>query len=207
MGSTEAFLTTDRLVLRPFSPGEEELLVGLDGDPEVMRYLTGGRPTPLEVARDEHLPGMLRRHPCTGVFDYWAAEDAVTGEWLGWFEFRPLERDSAAEVELGYRLRRAAWGRGLATEGARALVDKGFAELGVERVVAYTMAVNRGSRRVMEKTGLRYVTTHFEKWPDPIEGAEEGEVEYAVTRAEWHARRTAPAPAPAPAAGAADASA
>ncbi|MFF8384924.1 GNAT family N-acetyltransferase [Streptomyces kanasensis] len=206
MGSTEAFVTTDRLVLRPFAPGEEGLLVELDGDPEVMRYLSGGRPTPLEVARDEHLPGMLRRYPCTGTRGYWAAEEAATGEWLGWFEFRPLKEDSAAEVELGYRLRRAAWGRGLATEGARALVDKGFAEMGVERVVAYTMAVNSGSRRVMEKAGLTYVTTHFdEEWPDPIEGAEEGEVEYALTRAQWLSRRSAPEAAPA--AGAADASA
>ena len=58
-------------------------------------------------------------------------------------------------MELGYRLRRAAWGHGYATEGSIALVDKGFAEFGIERIVGWTMAVNTRSRRVLEKTGLR----------------------------------------------------
>jgi RimJ/RimL family protein N-acetyltransferase len=78
---------------------------------------------------------------------------------LGWFEFRPLDDDSSAVVELGYRLNKAAWGRGYATDGARALMDKGFTELAVERVTANTMAVNQASRRVMEKSGLS-VRTH-----------------------------------------------
>lgn len=62
---------------------------------------------------------------------------------------------SPNEVELGYRLHKAAWGKGYATEGSRALIDKGFAEHGVERVAAFMMVVNVASRRVMEKAGLR----------------------------------------------------
>jgi RimJ/RimL family protein N-acetyltransferase len=58
------------------------------------------------------------------------------------------------EVELGDRLRRSAWGMGYATEGSRALVDRAFAEPGVRRVYAETMAVNVASRRVLEKAGL-----------------------------------------------------
>jgi RimJ/RimL family protein N-acetyltransferase len=62
-------------------------------------------------------------------------------------------------VELGYRLRRQAWGRGYATEGSRALIRNGFTELGVRRVFATTMAVNLGSRRVLEKAGPAHSAT------------------------------------------------
>ena len=94
-------------------------------------------------------------------------------------------RRAPDEPELGYRLRAASWGLGYATEGSRALVDLAFRELGAERVFAETMAVNTASRRVMEKAGLRYVRTFHQEWPDRIEGDEHGDVEYALTRAEW----------------------
>ncbi|MBA0053136.1 N-acetyltransferase [Streptomyces sp. AJS327] len=178
------FLTTDRLLLRPFTEDDEDLLVELDSDPAVMRYLTGGRPTPRERVREAVLPGLLRHHSTLGTRGFWAAEERVSGRFLGWFEFCP--EDAAGTVELGYRLRRDAWGSGYATEGARALVRKGFTELGVRRVVAYTMTVNSPSRKVMEKTGLRFVRTFFQDWPEAIEGSEQGEVEYALTAEEWH---------------------
>ncbi|MGS2615038.1 GNAT family N-acetyltransferase [Micromonospora sp. LZ34] len=184
-----AFLTTARLALRLFTPADADLLVDLDSDPEVMRYLTGGRPTPPEVVRGRTLPAILalyRRPPGLG---YWAAVDRATGDFLGWFEFRPVRDGDVREVELGYRLRCSAWGAGLATEGCRALVDKGFAKLGVERVTANTMAVNLASRRVMEKVGLRHVRTYHGDWPEPIDGSEHGEVEYALTREQWRVDR------------------
>ena len=80
-----------------------------------------------------------------------------------------------------------SWGKGYATEGSRALVERAFRELGAERVTAETMAVNAASRRVMEKAGLRYVRTFHQDWPDKIDGDEHGDVEYALTRAEWEA--------------------
>jgi RimJ/RimL family protein N-acetyltransferase len=86
------------------------------------------------------------------------------------------------EPELGYRLHRFAWNQGYATEGSRALIEKGFAELGVERVTAQAMAVNIGSRRVMEKAGLRFVRSFHADWPVHIPGDEQGDVEYALER-------------------------
>ena len=86
---------------------------------------------------------------------------------------------------MGYRLRGSAWGRGYATEGSRALIRKDFTELGARRVLAETMAVNLASRRVMEKSGLKYVRTFHVNWSEPLAGAEHGEVEYALTRAAW----------------------
>ncbi|BDM69243.1 GNAT family acetyltransferase [Streptomyces nigrescens] len=182
------FLETARMALRPFTAGDVDRLVELDGDPEVMRYLNGGRPTPRETIRTEHLPRLRHSFPATGTVGYWAAEAKETRAFLGWFEFRPVEEDGPAVVELGYRLRRAAWGHGYATEGSRALIRKGFTELGVQRVTANTMAVNAASRRVMEKAGLRHVRTYVGDWPDAIPGSEHGEVEYALTRAEWEQR-------------------
>ena len=108
-----------------------------------------------------------------------------TGRFVGWFHFRPAAAADPDEIELGYRLLRSAWGKGYATEGSRALIQKGFAELGVRRVVASTMVVNVASRRVMEKAGLRFVRTFHQPWPDYIEGQEHGGVEYALLRSEW----------------------
>jgi RimJ/RimL family protein N-acetyltransferase len=69
------------------------------------------------------------------------------------------------------------------------LVALAFADLGVERVWAETMAVNLASRRVMEKVGLRYVRTFHLEFDDPVEGTEFGEVEYALTRADYEETR------------------
>jgi RimJ/RimL family protein N-acetyltransferase len=181
-----AFLETARLALRPFTDTEADVdrLVALNGDPEVMRYINGGRPTPREEVRTRVLPHML------ATPGFWAAEERATGRrFLGWFAFHPLTADDPTVVELGYRLNRAAWGRGYATEGSRALIRKGFTELGVERVTANTMTVNARSRRVMEKAGLVFVRTYFAVWPEVIEGSGHGDVEYALTREEWERRR------------------
>jgi RimJ/RimL family protein N-acetyltransferase len=188
-------LETDRLLLRPFTVADVELLVGLDSDPEVMRYLGNGRPTPRRVVERETLPRVLRHHDRLGGPAFWAAIERNMGDFLGWFELQPAGPARPDEAELGYRLRRPAWGKGYASEGARALVDRGFAEFGLQRIVATTMAVNTVSRRVMEKAGLKYVRTFHESWPDPIPGTEHGEVEYALTRADWErARRSGSGP-------------
>ncbi|MCX4688016.1 GNAT family N-acetyltransferase [Kitasatospora purpeofusca] len=183
----DTFLTTERLVLRRFTAADVDALVELDADPEVTRYLSGGRPTPRAVVEDTLLPLYFDHYRRFGDLGWWAAEEREGGAFLGWFEFRPVDGDRA-EVELGYRLRRAAWGHGYATEGSRALVRRGFTGLGVERVVACTMAVNSGSRRVMEKAGLSYVRTFQEDCPETIPGSEHGEVEYALTAADWRTR-------------------
>jgi RimJ/RimL family protein N-acetyltransferase len=69
------------------------------------------------------------------------------------------------------------------------LIDRGFTDLGVRRVVAETMVMHTASRRVMEKAGMRAVRTFHQDWPDAIPGDEHGDIEYAITREEWEARR------------------
>lgn len=182
------FLETERLVLRAFTDTDTDHLHALDNDPDVMRFINGGKPVGRETIQEQTLPRLRRVHPCLGTPEYWAAEEKATGAFLGWFEFRPLDEHSATVVELGYRLNRAAWGKGYATEGSRALIRKGFTDLGVERITANTMAVNTRSRRVMEKAGLLFTRSFTEDWPEAIEGSEQGEVEYDLTRTDWEQR-------------------
>jgi RimJ/RimL family protein N-acetyltransferase len=180
-----AHLTTQRMELRRFTPDDVDLLVELDSDPEVMHFITGGRGTPRQEIAEEVLPHFLGWYERSDRYGFWAAVRRDTGEFLGWFHFRPTREAPQDEPELGYRLRRNAWGKGYAAEGARALVDTGFRDHGVRRVLAQTMTVHVGSRRVMEKAGLRLVRTFSQPWPDPIPGDEHGDVEYALTREEW----------------------
>jgi RimJ/RimL family protein N-acetyltransferase len=178
-------LETERLVLRRFTAADADDLFDLHNDPAVMRFLNGGKPTPRAAIEQETLPAFLRsyeRHPGFGV---WVAVEKASGAFVGWFAFEATARSRAQEAELGYRLCRWAWGRGYATEGVCALLRRGFTELGVRRVVAQTMAVNTASRRVMEKAGLTLVRTFHQAWPDPIEGAEHGEVKYGRHKADW----------------------
>jgi RimJ/RimL family protein N-acetyltransferase len=181
----QVFMETERLRLRRFAAQDVELLVELDGDPEVMRYINGGRPTPREEVENVILPRVLSFYERYDDYGYWAAEEKSTGEFVGWFALHPNEDSPPGELELGYRLKRSAWGKGYATEGSRALVDKAFRELDAQRVRAETMTVNTASRRVMEKAGLEYVRTFHLEWPEEIEGTAEGDVEYAITRADW----------------------
>jgi RimJ/RimL family protein N-acetyltransferase len=174
----DVFLETERLVLRRFTHADVESLFSLHNDPDVMRFLNGGR----AASRREIEREYRERFTKDG---YRAVIERATDDFIGWFGFHPREDRGPHQFELGYRLRRSAWGQGYATEGSRALIRKGFTELGVRRIFAETMAVNLASRRVMEKSGLEYVLTFHEDWSDPIAGAEHGEVEYALTRAAW----------------------
>ncbi len=191
----QVFLETERMVLRRFTAADVDLLFDLDSDPEVMRFLTGGIPTPREVIQNDILPKFLRSYEYLGRLGVWAAIKKASGEFLGWFGFRPKDATSPNDVELGYRLRKAAWGQGYATEGARALIHKGFTELGVQRVFATTYQDNLASRRVMEKAGLTLVRTYRmtleellaqDTYHSTSEELWDGDdVEYALLKADW----------------------
>lgn len=178
-------LETDRIALRQFTLDDVDALVLLDSDPEVMHFLTGGLPTPRSEIEGVVLPRWLRYYEDSPLVGFWAAEDKASGDFLGWFHLRPGDGHPPDEPELGYRLHRWAWGRGLATEGSRALVDMAFTRGGASRVNAETMAVHAASRRVMEKVGMRLVRTFRADWPYPIPGDEFGDVEYAIDRSDW----------------------
>ena len=182
----EVLLETDRLILRRFTDADADRLVSLDADPEVTRFITGGVPEFDEAMLRAWLT-QYERWPAYGTF---AAIEKASAEFIGWFHLRPATEDvEADEPELGYRLRKDAWGKGYATEGSRALIDMAFTDLGATRIFAETMSINTGSRRVMERAGMRFVRAFHADWPVRIPGDEHGDVEYAVTREEWERDR------------------
>jgi RimJ/RimL family protein N-acetyltransferase len=171
-------LNTARLALRPVRPADRTDLVALEADPEVMRFLNGGRPVP-----EAGCPGADFLTPRGSEPEVLAAHARDTGRFIGWFAlFDDGLVDGLRTAELGYRLRRDAWGQGYGTEGAQALVADAFGRQGFDRVRAQTMVVNLGSRRVLEKAGFRHVETLFPTFAHPVPGSEQGEVIYEVRR-------------------------
>lgn len=169
-------LRTARLTLVPLAEEHLEHEVELDSDPEVMRYLGNGRARTRVEVEQRHAERLAVPQRAPGL-GFWAGF-LPGGEFVGWWLLEPPEpgRDVATrEAELGYRLLRRHWRQGLASEGARELLRYGFEELDLDRIFAETMAVNTGSRATMTAIGMTYVRA----WS--------GEVEYAVTRAEWSA--------------------
>jgi len=193
LAAVDTYLRTERVTLRPFRPDEADLLVELDSDPAVMRFLSGGEPTAPELVRERDLPSVLAGYDrWAGRFGLFAAHDTADGAFLGWFCLRPERDGPLDEVELGYRLRRATWGCGYATEVAAALVERAFTDLGVRVVWGATMALNHASQRVMEKVGM--AVTQPLPTPDDmlaVEGADLGGYRYEITREQWQQRAAA----------------
>ena len=181
-------LHTDRLRLEPVTDDHLPLLVWLNADPDVMRYLIGRAATPEETHAEWEMRRRERTDESRGL-GYWVGFEGAG--FAGWWSASAYATDPSS-ASLGYRLPRSRWGRGLSTEGCRAMVSHAFTVPGIERVVAGTMAVNTPSRRVMEKLGMVHVRTWHEEWDDPLPGSEHGEVGYELTRRQWAAAVPAP---------------
>lgn len=184
--SVTTLLETERMYFRQFRVDDAQLLFELDSDPEVMRFISNGQPTPLAQIQDMIIPRFLDYYKDSPPRGFWAAHLRDTTEFIGWFHLRP-GAISREEVDLGYRLKRSVWRRGLATEGSRALIKKVFDDWGYQKITAYTMAANLASRRVLEKAGLRVEREFYSggaslgNW---IMGEEHRAVKYSVTRIE-----------------------
>lgn len=186
----QATLRTERILLVPLADEHLEHEVELDSDPQVMRYLGNGRPRSRPQVQQQHRRRLAAADLVAGL-GFWVG--FVAGEFVGWWVLEPPQRPDQGPVdgqaELGYRLLRRRWRQGLASEGARELIRHGFEELGLRRIFAETMAVNTASRATMAAVGLTYVRTFHLDWDEPIPGSGHGEVEYAITREQWLARR------------------
>ena len=113
-------------------------------------------------------------------FGPWAAIDKATGSCIGRIGLDELEDwPDTPRVEVGFELHKAWWGRGLATEGARAALRFGFEQHSLERIISVTAAAHAAARRVMEKAGLTYQGTRY--WLSP----EVPVVWYAIDRDAW----------------------
>jgi RimJ/RimL family protein N-acetyltransferase len=179
-------LETERMLLRRFADADAAPLAALYGDPRVMQFVTTKPPSRADV-ESAILPAYLLEYGelADGLGSFAALEKA-TGQLAGRFSLKPAHSYGlSGGTELGYRLYPAFWGRGLATEGARALIRSAFERQQVDRVVATTMADNTGSCRVLEKCGMRRVRTFYYPDADEMPGAEHGDYVYELTRGDW----------------------
>lgn len=164
-------LETTRMRLQRLTASHLDDLVELDSDPLVMRFITKGVPS----TREDYLGGMLQRIAAFDDTRYGFAAAYHEDKFIGWFHLRPSVAD-ASVLELGYRLRRAVWGRGLATEGSMELLRYAFDELGRDCVDACADPENAASIRVMVKCGMT-AAGRFQHPHAPLEV-----VRYLVTR-------------------------
>ena len=146
-------LKTERLVIRPYREDDATALHEVFGSPEVMKWTPS--PPSKDVAETAQRLGRTmaftaRQPPGFGL---WALETKDTSEFLGQVGLFPVE-GKGPDVEVAYELAPRVWGHGYATEAARALVDYGFGELGLRRVVALILPDNVRSRNVASKCGM-----------------------------------------------------
>jgi RimJ/RimL family protein N-acetyltransferase len=145
---------------------DAQLLFELDSDPEVMRYLGPFKLPNIDAYHDRLRTVWLPYYTTHQGEGFWAITERATDAFAGWIFLRSATEYKFAteagftrpsELELGYRLRRAAWGRGLAAEASHALIQHAFANPGVTAVVATALMPNRASTRVMEKVGMSLI--------------------------------------------------
>lgn len=185
-------LSTERIELRPMTTAHLPLLHRLDLDREVMRYLLGRARTPKEID-SFWAPRCADTAADAAGLGWWVGFQ--DGEFLGWWDLGrsdslPSSPPRSQEAETGWRLVRRHWGRGLATEGADALLEHGFETVGLQRIWAETMAVNTASRGVMRKLGMRLVATEVSEWEHALPGSDKGEERYEITAREWFGNRS-----------------
>lgn len=147
-------LETPRLRLRPLASSDEADLIALDSDPEVMRYVgsPAGVKSPAETLERARLRIREEQHGDYEPLGFWRIEGRSDGAFHGVGAL--IQMPDSADVEVAYRLARTAWGQGIATEAAGALVAHALGPLALPRVVAVTYPANQASQRVLDKLGF-----------------------------------------------------
>lgn len=147
-------LRTERLRLRAWRDEDLAAFAALNADPRVMRYF----PAPLSPAQSDAMAARSAERFKADGFGLWAIEAIGECAFAGFVGLAvpSFEASFTPCVEIGWRLAHAAWGRGYATEGARAALDFAFGTLGLPEVVSFTAASNERSRRVMERLGMAF---------------------------------------------------
>jgi RimJ/RimL family protein N-acetyltransferase len=157
----QAVLTTQRLRLRPRTMADLDACVAMDLDPNVHRFIYSQPPDPAE-RREQVRARIAAGWPASGGI--WVVEWRDAPDFLGWCGLFPLE-DSGL-IEIGYRYVTSAWGQGIATEAARAVLDHGFRALAFDPIVGVTHPANGASQRVLAKIRLTACGSafHYGHW-------------------------------------------
>ncbi|MGZ4472412.1 MAG: GNAT family N-acetyltransferase [Nocardioidaceae bacterium] len=164
-------LRTERLLLRGWTAADRDGFAALNADAEVMEHF----PSTMTRAESDAAVNRIEAGFAAHGFGLWAVEVVATGEYVGFtglsvprFHVPWMDQRHQPVVEVGWRLRRTAWGRGYASEAARAAVAFGFQDVGLPEVVSFTTLTNVRSQKVMERIGMHRLATY----DHPIEGAD-----------------------------------
>ena len=146
-------LRTERLILRSWRPADREPFAALNADAAVMEHF----PSPLGREESDAFADRIGAQLNERGWGLWAVQVDGGADFIGFVGLHEASFDApfTPAVEVGWRLDRAHWGRGYATEAARAAVAFGFGELGLDEIVSFTVPANRRSRAVMERLGMR----------------------------------------------------
>jgi len=162
-------LDTTRLRIEHLTPQEPELLWQVDQDPEVMRYINGGKCTAIEDVHKVMIPRLRAYHCPSKGWGIYKVIERQSSQYLGWVLARPMYFFSAqredSNLELGWRLKRIAWGHGYATEAAKAVISHIQQIAPVRQYSAIAQVENKASISVMKKLGMRYVKTYWHEDP------------------------------------------
>jgi ribosomal-protein-alanine N-acetyltransferase len=187
-------LRTERLLLRRWRDSDREPFAALNADPEVMRHF----PSTLTAAQSDELIDIIERRFAHG-YGLWAVEVPGTAPFIGFVGLNraPFEAHFTPAVEVGWRLAAQHWGRGYATEAARAAMTFGFDTVGLDEIVSFTVPANAPSRAVMERLGMTRDERDDFDHPNLDEGHPlRRHVLYRRSRRSWQAEeadRSAPA--------------
>ena len=179
-------LTTRRLLLRPWQEDDRPAYAAMNQDPQVMRFF----PAPQSRESSERAIDGWSCELETRGWSNWAVEVRDTGQFIGFVGLTVPQRALPFSpcVELGYRLRSEAWGRGYATEGAIAALRFGFEQAGLEEIVSFTAKLNLPSQAVMRRAGLRDTGEDFDHPAVPQGHALRRHCLYRGRRGAWRLR-------------------
>jgi len=147
-------LETNRLIIRHYIPEDLDSLFAIYCDPDVNEYLPDA-PTTVEKAREE-LECFLNGHPKNPELGLWAIVHKDTGQFIGTCGLLPVSIDGQPETEIGYVLASAYWGQGLGTEAAKAILDYGFEQLGLQRLICLVDQENLRSVKVAKNLSMTF---------------------------------------------------
>ena len=150
-------IKTERLILRPWKETDLEPFADLNADPRVMEYF----PYPFSKKQSYDIAEFIKLHMETKGWGIWAVSVPEIADFIGFIGLYNVDPSTfpapfAPAIAIGYRLAFNHWGKGYATEGAKAVLAYGFNSLKLKEIVAFTAKINIKSRRIMEKIGMTY---------------------------------------------------
>jgi RimJ/RimL family protein N-acetyltransferase len=158
-------IETERLILREFRETDLEDFFEMDSNPEVHKYL-GNNPVKTVEQTREVIVNIRKQYIENGI-GRWAAIEKSSGNFIGWsgLKFiREYENNHINFYDVGYRLSPEYWGKGYATESAKAAIEYGFTKINMNEIIGSANIENKASRRALEKCGLKFIE-HF-MWKD-----------------------------------------